>query len=87
MPASKLQEYLKAFLRKYPTANKHAHFTITLVDPQEWYVSDDQSTKVTFGHDVSFLLSTLGCQNSLLFNIRKIKLVSAAFNSLILYSS
>ena len=28
-------EYLKAFLHKYPTANKHAHFTINLADPQE----------------------------------------------------
>ena len=24
--------YLKAFLREYPTANKHAHYTINLVD-------------------------------------------------------
>jgi hypothetical protein len=26
---------IKAFLHKYPTADKHEHFTINLVDPQE----------------------------------------------------
>ncbi len=35
------ENYLKAFLKKYPTANKDAHFSINIVDPEEWYISDD----------------------------------------------
>jgi hypothetical protein len=37
----KHNEYLKAFLKKYPAANKDAHFSINMVDPEEWYISDD----------------------------------------------
>jgi hypothetical protein len=37
----KHNEYLKAFLRKYPIANKDAHFLINMVDPEEWFISDD----------------------------------------------
>jgi len=37
----KHKQYLKAFLKKYPTANKDAHFATNMVDPEEWYVSDD----------------------------------------------
>ena len=37
----KHNEYLKAFLKKYPTANKDAHFAVNLVDAAEWYASDD----------------------------------------------
>ncbi len=34
-------EYLEAFLKKYPTADKDAHFNVNMVDPEEWYISDD----------------------------------------------
>jgi len=34
-------EYLKAFLKKYPTAIKDAHFSVNMVDPEEWFISDD----------------------------------------------
>jgi hypothetical protein len=37
----KHEAYFEAFLKKYPTANKDAHFAINLVDPEEWWVSDD----------------------------------------------
>lgn len=32
----KHKEYLVAFLKKYPTASKDAHFAINMVDPEEW---------------------------------------------------
>ena len=35
------ENYLKAFLKKYPTANKDAHFSVNMVDPEEWFISDD----------------------------------------------
>lgn len=38
----KHKEYLVAFLKKYPTASKDAHFAINMVDPEEWWISDDQ---------------------------------------------
>jgi sarcosine oxidase gamma subunit len=34
--------YLKAFLKKYHTANKDAHFSVNMVDPEEWYISDEE---------------------------------------------
>ena len=37
----KHEEYLAAFLRKYPTANKDARFAVNMADPEEWEVSDD----------------------------------------------
>lgn len=37
----KHEAYFEAFLKKYPTANKDAHFAINLVDPEEWWVYDD----------------------------------------------
>jgi hypothetical protein len=37
----KHEEYLEAFLKKYPTANKDAHLAINMVDPEEWLVSDN----------------------------------------------
>ena len=37
----KHEAYFEAFLKKYPTANKDAHFAINLVYPEEWWVSDD----------------------------------------------
>lgn len=30
------QEYLDAFLRKYPSAKRDAHYTILNADPEEW---------------------------------------------------
>jgi hypothetical protein len=41
LPAPKHEDYLAAFLKKYPTANKAAHFAANLIDPAEWYASDD----------------------------------------------
>lgn len=41
MNTQKHKKYLKAFLKTYPTANKDAHFAVNLVDPAEWYASDD----------------------------------------------
>jgi len=38
----KHKEYLVAFLKKYPTASKDAHFAINMVDSEEWWISDDQ---------------------------------------------
>jgi hypothetical protein len=35
------QEYLKAFLKNYPTADKDARFVVNKLDPEEWNVSDD----------------------------------------------
>lgn len=35
-------EYIEAFLRKYPTAKRNAHHTIITVDPEHWDISDDQ---------------------------------------------
>lgn len=32
---------MKAFLKKYPAANKDAHYAVNLADPAEWWVSDD----------------------------------------------
>jgi len=43
----KHNEYLKAFLKKYRTANRDAHFAVNLVDPAEWYVSDDPKKNTT----------------------------------------
>jgi hypothetical protein len=43
----KHSEYLKAFLKRYPTSNKDAHFSINLVDPEEWYISDDSKKNTT----------------------------------------
>ena len=44
----KHKEYFKAFLKKYPTATREGGYgTVDLVDPEEWYVSDD-SKKNTF---------------------------------------
>jgi hypothetical protein len=43
----KHKEYLKAFLKKYPTANKDAHFPINTVDPEEWFISDDRKKNTT----------------------------------------
>jgi len=34
-------EYLEAFLKEYPTANKDAHFSINMVDPEQWFITDD----------------------------------------------
>jgi len=41
------ENYLKAFLKKYPTANRDAHFTIITVDSEEWYISDDPKKNTT----------------------------------------
>ncbi|MGH9964487.1 MAG: hypothetical protein ACRD5E_06635 [Nitrososphaeraceae archaeon] len=41
----KHKEYLVAFLKKYPTASKDAHFAINMVDPEEWWISDDPKEK------------------------------------------
>jgi hypothetical protein len=43
----KHNEYLKAFLKKYPTANKDTQFSVNLVDPKEWYISDDSKKNTT----------------------------------------
>ena len=40
-------EYLEAFLKKYPTANKDAHFSVNMVDLEEWYISDDSKKNTT----------------------------------------
>ena len=37
----KHKEYLEAFLRKYPTANRDTHFPINMIDPEEWLISDN----------------------------------------------
>ena len=37
----KHEEYLEAFLKKYPTAKKDTHFAINMVDPEEWLISDN----------------------------------------------
>ena len=29
------ENHLKAFLEEYPTANKDAHFSVNMVDPEE----------------------------------------------------
>lgn len=41
------QIYLKAFLKKYHTANKDARFSINIIDPEEWYISDDPKKNTT----------------------------------------
>ncbi|MGC1132362.1 MAG: hypothetical protein WA941_06040 [Nitrososphaeraceae archaeon] len=41
------ENYLKTFLKKYPTANKVAHFSINMVHPEEWYISDDLKKNTT----------------------------------------
>jgi hypothetical protein len=43
----KHKEYLEAFLKEYPTANKDAHFNVNMVDPEEWYISDDSEKNTT----------------------------------------
>jgi hypothetical protein len=43
----KHEGYLSVFLKKYPTANKDAHFATNLVDPEEWYISDDSKKNTT----------------------------------------
>lgn len=35
-------EYIEAFSRKYPTAKRDAHYTIITVDPEHWWISDNQ---------------------------------------------
>ena len=37
------KNYLKAFLKKYPTANKDERFSVNMVVAEEWYISDDSS--------------------------------------------
>lgn len=39
----KHKECLEAFLKKYPTVNKDAHFAINMVNPEEWYVFEDSA--------------------------------------------
>ena len=41
------ENYLKVFLKKYPTTNKDAHFSVNMVDPEEWYISDDSKKNTT----------------------------------------
>jgi len=38
----KHKEYLEAFLKRFPTANRDTDFAIMTVDPEHWYISDDQ---------------------------------------------
>ena len=51
----KHEEYLAAFLRKYPTANKDARFAVNMADPEEWEVSDDPKKNTTSGCNVILL--------------------------------
>ena len=41
------ENYLKAFLKKYPTANTDVHFAVNWVDPNEWFISDDPKRNTT----------------------------------------
>jgi len=41
------QIYLKASLKKYPTANKNAHFSVNMLDSEEWFISDDPKKNTT----------------------------------------
>ena len=41
------EKYLKAFLKKYPIANKDAGFSINMVISEEWYISDDPKKNTT----------------------------------------
>ena len=48
----KHKEYLEAFLKEYPPANKGCPLTlnlvdVNLVDPEEWYISDDPKKNTT----------------------------------------
>jgi hypothetical protein len=35
-------EYIEAFLRKFPTAKRDAQYEIVIVDLEHWYIPDDQ---------------------------------------------
>ena len=44
---SSMKNTWRAFLRKYPTANKYARFAVNMADPEEWEVSDDPKKNTT----------------------------------------
>jgi hypothetical protein len=39
-------EYIEAFLRKFLTAKRDARYAIIKVDPEHWYISDDQNVAI-----------------------------------------